>query len=231
MRRMLLGDCTRPAPALQSRIRTPPTSPTYSEVNGVRDERSDRTRGSPVAARPPPSCAKRTSSAASGSSSWLATRASQLAKGRAAGGVRLRAFAPCCRAQSEAHPRCDARRAKSAKQVRAPMRLQPSTVADSASCEIGEERGAADRSEETSRRMIAGRAPLESHAVPRTRRRTKAGRSARPITASIGRRRGQPRRWRAAGKRWTGEWRPAVWSSSTGRSRCLSFDANPQAHR
>ncbi len=42
------------------------------------------------------------------------------------------------RAQSEAHLRCDARHAKSGMQVPALIPLQPSTVADDASCEIGE---------------------------------------------------------------------------------------------
>ena len=72
-------------------------------------------------------------------SPWRSTR--EPAVGEREGGWR-RPFAcvrALLRAQSEAHPRCDARHAKSAKQVRAPMRLQPSTVADSASCEIGEQ--------------------------------------------------------------------------------------------
>jgi hypothetical protein len=45
------------------------------------------------------------------------------------------------RAQSEARPRCDARHAKSGKQVRALIPLQPSTVVDYESCEIGDEQG------------------------------------------------------------------------------------------
>jgi hypothetical protein len=44
------------------------------------------------------------------------------------------------RADSEAHPRCPARHAKSGKQVRALIPLQPSRVVDYASCDIGEER-------------------------------------------------------------------------------------------
>jgi len=56
----------------------------------------------------------------------------------------LRAFAPCCEHKARRIPDATGRHAKSAKQVRAPMRLQPSTVADSASCEIGEEQGRAE---------------------------------------------------------------------------------------
>jgi hypothetical protein len=48
------------------------------------------------------------------------------------------------RAHSEAHPRCDARHAKSGKQVRALIPLQPSTVVDYENCEIGEKEDASD---------------------------------------------------------------------------------------
>jgi hypothetical protein len=54
------------------------------------------------------------------------------------GGARSPPGAPLLRAQSEAHPRLDARHAKSGKQVRALIPLQPSTVVDYESCEIGE---------------------------------------------------------------------------------------------
>ena len=49
------------------------------------------------------------------------------------------------RAQSDAHPRCPARHAKSGKQGRVQIPLKPSTVGDYESCEIGENRGSFGR--------------------------------------------------------------------------------------
>ena len=70
------------------------------------------------------------------------------------------------RAQSEAHPRCPARHAKSGKQGRVQIPLKPSTVGDYESCEIGETEGGLGGGRRALRSCFRRHRPCEARGRP-----------------------------------------------------------------